>query len=210
MPVDDREAFYVELLGEHLALLVEHVYSDDTGTFTGEPLDMRRALPLSGAGDEGNRVFQSINHNGKSSPRPGAAPLCVDMDCARPVRAPYTGCIRPQLESGRLRLPPVVTAGALAHRGGYYRAKQGNHRGLQRTGLQMNTATDTELDIHVTDRASMEASIEEAMLELVNAARISGTHGILITRLDHGHFRAALSKGVPFGYTEERDQRERL
>jgi hypothetical protein len=72
----------------------------------------------------------------------------------------------------------------------------------------MNTVTAGEVDIHVRDRASMDALIDDAVQGLVALARDAGSpHGILLQRLNHTHFRLALSPSVPFGYTRESDNR---
>ncbi|NUU30484.1 hypothetical protein [Arthrobacter sp. C9C5] len=50
----------------------------------------------------------------------------------------------------------------------------------------------------------VEARLDAAVLDLQSMATHSGTRGIMVTRLNPGHYIVALSDGVPFGQTHER------
>jgi hypothetical protein len=63
------------------------------------------------------------------------------------------------------------------------------------------------LDIHVSDRISMDAALNQAVQSLIHVAPDSGFQGIMIHRLADKHFKVELSPEVAFGYTEETDHR---
>jgi hypothetical protein len=61
-------------------------------------------------------------------------------------------------------------------------------------------------EFRVKDKAGLnellDAAVETAQVE----ASTGGTHGILVTRHDFGHYSVALSLNVPFGLIRENDQ----
>jgi hypothetical protein len=57
--------------------------------------------------------------------------------------------------------------------------------------------------IRVTDRHELEVHLESAVSELQTVARLTGKHGILLTRHRAGEYSAALSSQVPYGLTKE-------
>jgi hypothetical protein len=59
------------------------------------------------------------------------------------------------------------------------------------------------IDIKVTSRHLLDERLEAAVRDLQEVAMLSGTHGILLTRNEPGHYTAALSDQVPFGMTHE-------
>ncbi|WP_395405857.1 hypothetical protein ACHMXB_21975 (plasmid) [Arthrobacter sp. UC242_113] len=69
--------------------------------------------------------------------------------------------------------------------------------------------TQPHLDVTVKDRPSMDEDLNRAMGHLLKLAPRTKTHGLLITRLRHGHFTVGFSRDVPFGYTREQDHRSR-
>ncbi|MDQ0031063.1 hypothetical protein [Arthrobacter bambusae] len=63
------------------------------------------------------------------------------------------------------------------------------------------------LEIRVDERADMDQSLNTAVDRIIPIARRDRRHGILVTRLGEGHFTIELSDTVPYGYTEELDNR---
>jgi hypothetical protein len=59
------------------------------------------------------------------------------------------------------------------------------------------------IDIQVSSRHLLDERLEAAVRDLQEVAMLSGTHGILLTRNEPGHYTAALSDQVPFGMTRE-------
>ncbi|QDY90114.1 hypothetical protein E7Y32_07770 [Arthrobacter sp. UKPF54-2] len=66
----------------------------------------------------------------------------------------------------------------------------------------MTTASEC-IDIQVDSRRLLDDRLNDAVLGLQRLAMLTGTHGILLTRLKPGHYTAALSDQVPFGMTRE-------
>lgn len=66
----------------------------------------------------------------------------------------------------------------------------------------MTTATEC-IEIQVDSRQVLDQRLEDAVSGLQELAMVTGTHGILLTRLKPGHYTAALSDQVPFGMTRE-------
>lgn len=66
----------------------------------------------------------------------------------------------------------------------------------------MTTITDS-IEIQVENRHVLDERLNEAVRDLQQVAMATGTHGILITRHEPGHYTAALSDQVPFGTTRE-------
>ena len=66
----------------------------------------------------------------------------------------------------------------------------------------MITNTQT-IDIHVESRSVLDERLDDAVRGLQQLAMETGTHGILLTRHEPGHYTAALSDQVPFGMTRE-------
>mgnify|MGYP003575033031 CR=1 FL=1 len=69
----------------------------------------------------------------------------------------------------------------------------------------MNTATDASVEVRVETAAQLEDRLNAAIQHLQPQAARSG-HGILVTRLNAGHFSISVSDEVPFGLTRERSQ----
>ena len=65
------------------------------------------------------------------------------------------------------------------------------------------TARLDSIDIRVTSRHALDEHLEAAVKELQDLAKLTGTHGILVTRHRPGNYTAALSEQVPFGMTRE-------
>ncbi len=65
------------------------------------------------------------------------------------------------------------------------------------------TTTTESIEIQVDNRDVLDEQLNDAVRGLQQLAMITGTHGILITRLRPGHYTAALSDQVPFGMTRE-------
>jgi hypothetical protein len=66
----------------------------------------------------------------------------------------------------------------------------------------MSTSTD-RIDIEVTNRHHLDEELDAAVHRLQEVALLTGTHGILVTRLGPGRYTVALSDQVPFGMTRE-------
>lgn len=66
----------------------------------------------------------------------------------------------------------------------------------------MTTATEC-IQIQVDSRQVLDERLDDAVRGLQERAMVTGTHGILLTRLKPGHYTAALSDQVPFGMTRE-------
>ncbi len=66
----------------------------------------------------------------------------------------------------------------------------------------MTTITES-IKIQVENRHVLDERLNEAVRDLQQLAMAAGTHGILITRHEPGHYTAALSDQVPFGTTRE-------
>ncbi|NQD90631.1 hypothetical protein HP499_22885 [Paenarthrobacter sp. CM16] len=67
----------------------------------------------------------------------------------------------------------------------------------------MNTAADTSVEVRVETATQLEDQLNAAIQHLQPQATRSG-HGILVTRLNPGHFTISVSDEVPFGLTRER------
>lgn len=70
----------------------------------------------------------------------------------------------------------------------------------------MRTAIDLPIEVIVTDRASMERQLDEAVTVARTRAMHKGRQGILVTRHAYGSFTVALSDIVPFGLTREHQE----
>jgi hypothetical protein len=68
---------------------------------------------------------------------------------------------------------------------------------------------DTLVEVTVDDRAALDDCLNAAVNRIIEVALRHGRHGILVTRLRDGHFTVGLSDAVPFGYTEQRDERKK-
>jgi hypothetical protein len=67
----------------------------------------------------------------------------------------------------------------------------------------MPTATAEYREVRVNRADEVEDRLNSAVKDLQVIATRSRTHGILVTRLNPGHFRVSLSDQVPFGLTRE-------
>lgn len=65
------------------------------------------------------------------------------------------------------------------------------------------TTEDLSIAVRVTDRASMEHQLDEAISIARATAMNEGRRGILVTRFGFDSFSVALSNEVPFGETRE-------
>lgn len=63
--------------------------------------------------------------------------------------------------------------------------------------------TTETIEIHADNRGVLDERLEAAVRSLQELAVSTGKHGILLTRLEAGHYTAALSDQVPFGLTRE-------
>lgn len=66
----------------------------------------------------------------------------------------------------------------------------------------MSTSADS-IEIQVTSRHLLDEEIDAAVRRLQEVALLTGTHGILVTRIGPGRYTATLSDQVPFGMTRE-------
>jgi hypothetical protein len=66
----------------------------------------------------------------------------------------------------------------------------------------MHNTTST-IDIQVDDRQILDERLDAAVKCLQEAAMVTGTHGIMVTRNRPGSYTATLSDRVPFGMTRE-------
>jgi hypothetical protein len=67
----------------------------------------------------------------------------------------------------------------------------------------MNNANDASVEVRVDTASQIESMLEAAIEKLQPMATLS-RQGILVTRLDPGHFSISVSDAVPFGVTLER------
>lgn len=67
----------------------------------------------------------------------------------------------------------------------------------------MRTTIDLPIAVSVTDRASMERQLDQAVTIAKTQAMVEGRQGILVTRHDYNSFTVDLSETVPFGLTRE-------
>lgn len=59
------------------------------------------------------------------------------------------------------------------------------------------------INIHVTSRSALEERLDEAVKKLQDAAALTQTHGILVTRHEPGRYTVSLTDEVPYGITRE-------
>jgi hypothetical protein len=64
-------------------------------------------------------------------------------------------------------------------------------------------STTNTIDIQVDDRQILDERLDAAVQCLQEAAMVTGTHGIMVTRHRPGSYTATLSDQVPFGMTRE-------
>jgi hypothetical protein len=67
----------------------------------------------------------------------------------------------------------------------------------------MVAATPDHVEIRVDSACQIEDRLNSAVTDLQAIAARTRTHGILVIRLNPGHFRVSLSNRVPFGLTRE-------
>jgi hypothetical protein len=75
--------------------------------------------------------------------------------------------------------------------------------------LLVNAETEATIEVRVGGRAAMDHCLNAAVDRMVEVALRCRRHGILVTRLRDGHFNVELSDAVPYGYTEQRDARNK-
>ena len=71
----------------------------------------------------------------------------------------------------------------------------------------MTKSVSLPITVTVTDRASMERKLDEAVTFAKSQAIHERRQGVLVTRHDHSTFTISLTDMVPFGLTREADQR---
>ena len=64
-------------------------------------------------------------------------------------------------------------------------------------------STTRTIDIQVDNRKVLDERLDAAVKCLQEAAMLTRTHGIVVTRNRPGSYTAALSEEVPFGMTRE-------
>jgi hypothetical protein len=64
-------------------------------------------------------------------------------------------------------------------------------------------STTKTIDIQVNERHILDERLDAAVECLQEAAMLTGTHGIMVTRNRPGSYTATLSDQVPFGMTRE-------
>lgn len=64
-------------------------------------------------------------------------------------------------------------------------------------------STPKTIDIQVNERHILDERLDAAVKCLQEAAMLTGTHGIMVTRNRPGSYTATLSDQVPFGMTRE-------
>jgi hypothetical protein len=67
----------------------------------------------------------------------------------------------------------------------------------------VRTTIDFPIAVNVTDRASMELQLDQAVTIAKTQAMHEGRQGILVTRHDYNSFTVDLSGAVAFGRTRE-------
>jgi len=66
----------------------------------------------------------------------------------------------------------------------------------------MENSTEA-IDVIADNTRVVEARLDAAVLDLQSMATRTGTRGIMVTRLNPGHYIVALCDEVPFGQTHE-------
>ncbi|MDR6504687.1 hypothetical protein [Arthrobacter oryzae] len=69
----------------------------------------------------------------------------------------------------------------------------------------MNTTTEV-LEVKVDTARHLEERLNDAVRNLQDVAVRTRKHGILVTRLNPGHYTVSLSDKVPFGITREQSR----
>ena len=67
----------------------------------------------------------------------------------------------------------------------------------------MKTTTAEVLEVKVETAQQLDDRLNDAVLNLQAVATRTRQHGILVTRLNPGHYTVSLSDTVPFGVTRE-------
>ncbi|WP_104175555.1 hypothetical protein [Arthrobacter sp. Y81] len=70
----------------------------------------------------------------------------------------------------------------------------------------MNTTTADVLEVKVDTAQQLEERLNAAVRSLQDVATRTRAHGILVTRLNPGHYTVSLSDSVPFGVTREQSR----
>jgi hypothetical protein len=70
----------------------------------------------------------------------------------------------------------------------------------------MNSTTADVLEVKVDTARQLEERLDAAVRSLQGAATRTRAHGILVTRLNPGHYTVSLSDTVPFGETREQSR----
>ena len=71
------------------------------------------------------------------------------------------------------------------------------------------TITTETLEVTIDDRAAMDSCLDAAVNRMIEVALQKGRYGLLVTRRGDKCFTVALSETVPFGYTEQLDDRNK-
>ena len=67
--------------------------------------------------------------------------------------------------------------------------------------MEPQTIPLRSINLQFSNAHDVHAGIENAVATLIDAARLDGTCGIRVTRLEPGAYTVALDKSVPFGET---------
>ncbi|MEV4954125.1 hypothetical protein [Paenarthrobacter nitroguajacolicus] len=67
---------------------------------------------------------------------------------------------------------------------------------------------EAHIEIRVDNRSAMDDCLNSAVERVMEVALQRQLYGILVTRLAGGRFRVELNESVPYGYTEQRDERD--
>lgn len=70
----------------------------------------------------------------------------------------------------------------------------------------MNSPTAEVLEVKVETARQLEERLDAAVRNLQLVAARTRSRGILVTRLDPGHYTVSLSDTVPFGVTREQSR----
>ena len=66
--------------------------------------------------------------------------------------------------------------------------------------------SDSVVEVTVNTRKALERELDTAVDIVSRQARQLGRHGVMVTRHSYTTFTVAISEGVPYGRTEEREQ----
>lgn len=76
------------------------------------------------------------------------------------------------------------------------------------SGGDRKRQVEAHIEIRVDNRSAMDDCLNTAVERIMEVALQRQLYGILVTRLAGGRFRVELNESVPYGYTEQRDERD--